>query len=156
MRAHPADFSCPAVTRRSVLAWTGTGFSAVVIGILNGSSGGAGAAAAPPDPAAAGSQALHREAFAPYLGEEFILETENGPRVSCRLTEITDEKYSGMVPERFVTFSLLFSGASNLPEGRIYQVSHSRMSARKLFLSPVGAAGKNRLLEAVLSLKTDT
>lgn len=155
-------------TRRRVLGWGGAG----VIGGLAGYWGwqhpptetaieapAASArplAANPPESLADSSSAgalppadgILREDFLPHLKSAFQL--DSGTR--CTLVEVGPAQKLVSPTAGFTSFSLLFTAPIDFAaESKIYHLTHGRMIAIDLFLSPVGRSKEHLHLEAVCS-----
>lgn len=90
--------------------------------------------------------------FQSYLNTEFFITPLGFGEARCKLTEVTPKVRQDTFKGSFVSFSLLFKASSGfLPEGGICRVRHEHLQEMEIFLSPVGRADKEMMLEAVFS-----
>lgn len=116
-------------TRRSVLRAGGVVAGMSALGV---------ASRALPVVAGAMASGLRRSTFQPHVGSAF---TFDGAAGSYRgvLTEVGNLKTAPRGHDR--KFSLLFKVTGARPAGGTYRLSHRKIGAMDLFVSPVGASG---------------
>lgn len=89
---------------------------------------------------------LRRSTFQPHVGSAFTLEDADGSYRAV-LTDLSDLKTARRGHDR--KFSLLFTVTGARPAGGTYRLSHAKIPAMNLFVTPVGSAGD--LYEAVVN-----
>jgi hypothetical protein len=162
------DFSANHFTRRRILGWTSAGAIGGLAGYWCWPSGKSERASglttvsekpaltkppeSPPDslsseaPAPAGG--LRREDFLPHLKSVFQLDSD----IRCTLVEVGAARKMVGPTAGFTSFSLLFAAPIEFAgEGKIYHLTHGKMGAMDLFLTPVGRSKDQVNLEAVFS-----
>lgn len=91
---------------------------------------------------------FRRSTFQPHLRSAFTLDGEGGS-YGAVLTKVGDLKTASRGHDR--KFRLLFKVTGARPAGGTYRLSHSKIGAMDLFVSPVGASGD--LYEAVVDAR---
>ncbi len=155
-------------TRRRILGWGGAG----MIGGLAGywgvrhqpSETEIKASTAPPLPSAATppesppdspasktpshTGEIRRDDFLPHLKSAFQLDSAT----RCTLVEVSAARKMISPTAEFTSFSLLFTAPTGFAaDSKIYHLTHAKMGAMDLFLSPVGRSNEQLHLEAVCS-----
>ena len=76
---------------------------------------------------------MQKSDFAPYLNDQFVVQTDSFGHVNIELVEISDKKY-----ETHEYLSLIFRGAKDtvFPQ-KIYRITHHTMGEMDLFLVPI-------------------
>ena len=88
---------------------------------------------------------LRRSTFQPHLGSAFTFDGDDGSYRAV-LTDIGNLKTAARGHDR--KFTLLFTATGGRPAGGTYRLSHARIGAMALFVSPVGSGD---LYEAVVN-----
>jgi hypothetical protein len=93
-----------------------------------------------------GAGYLHRESWAPLLGDRLKLSLPGQKTLRMQLIAVTPHKSPGQ------SFSLVFRGGRDAAaESGLYRIQHSSLGSFELFLSPVGRGVKGLDLEAVIN-----
>jgi hypothetical protein len=93
-----------------------------------------------------GAAYLHRESWAPLLGDRFRLSLPEQQPLRMQLVAVTPHRSAGE------SCSLVFRGhADALAQSGLYGIRHSSLGSFELFLSPVGRGVKGLDLEAVIN-----
>lgn len=91
---------------------------------------------------------LRRSTFQPHLRSAFTFDGADGSYRAV-LTDVGNLKTAPRGHDR--KFSLLFTVTGGRPVGGTYRLSHGKIGAMDLFVSPVGASGD--LYEAVVNAR---
>jgi hypothetical protein len=123
------------ITRRSLVRSAGAAAGAALVGLRPWSAAVAEAAAA---------SHLRRSTYARIRSRRFTA-TAGGRVVPLRLLRARGSEHA---------FSLVFAGPAGLPlTGGTYTLRHRRLGAFRLFLTPVGAPGRDVRYEAVVDCR---
>lgn len=157
----------PERTRRQILGLTCTGIAVGVgtyLGMPNEGQPNAKQAtpstSSTPVPSPAAPQAAYaqqlpdREIFIPQIGTNFNIKLSVTSSANCKLLEVSPATVMETAKGTFTAFTLLFARELGfLHEGGICVVTHPALEKMEIFLSPVGDAKKQPLLEACFTVR---
>lgn len=135
----------PQLTRRSVIIG-GAGIAGLAVAGVTVAD--LVSPASPSATIASTNKDLVRSRYSPLVGESFTA-TADDTTFGLRLDSVSDLEPIGIdADER--RFGLLFSAEAEEPPGGIYTIAHPGGTESVLFISPVGAEGADRRLQAIV------
>lgn len=96
------------------------------------------------------SGGIRREDFLPHLKSAFQLDSAG----TCTLIQVGAAEKMTSPTGDYLSFSLLFTAPADfITESKIHRLTHPKMEAMDLFISPVGDSKERVYLEAICSQK---